>query len=317
MSSTHKADKAFTLIELLVVISIIALLIGILLPALSAARSSARTSVCLSNSRQLGIAAQSYSTDSKNYFPTCYYYKNDSGSSGGYVQWSGIFMTQGYFNAKDGFVCPEDPNGGWAPTCFTSSMVPNPPAGQSAKYDLDDTQAPRLSYVANEVLLPRLKISTYTDRIKLVRADEVDKSSGTIMFGEYNDNIDNITGDSVTGGLALKTHRPTHAIELTGGGYYNGENLSIATSYSGVQSVSYAKAINYIENPTTDQCHIQYVQPDRHGRVSNYTFADGHGSAKTLEETLDEDDFLWGQYMYSAPHKPRVMKGSDNTVPVQ
>ena len=106
MQSLKKAHKAFTLIELLVVISIIALLIGVLLPALSSARMSARTSVCLSNTRQLGIATMSYGADNKSYFPTSYYYPNDTDSSEGYVQWSGIFLINNYFESAEAFVCP-------------------------------------------------------------------------------------------------------------------------------------------------------------------------------------------------------------------
>lgn len=55
--------SGFTLIELLVVIAIIAILAAILFPVFAQAREKARQSACMSNLKQIGIAANMYAQD--------------------------------------------------------------------------------------------------------------------------------------------------------------------------------------------------------------------------------------------------------------
>jgi len=65
--------SGFTLIELLVVIAIIAILAAILFPVFARARAKARGAACLSNMKQVGLAADMYCQDYDECFPMSMY----------------------------------------------------------------------------------------------------------------------------------------------------------------------------------------------------------------------------------------------------
>jgi len=80
----HPKVKAFTLIELLVVIAIIAILAAILFPVFAQAKLQAKKTADLSNTKQIGLGALMYSTDSDDYFPRNDYLTPDR------QQWAGF-----------------------------------------------------------------------------------------------------------------------------------------------------------------------------------------------------------------------------------
>src|SRR5256884_9841878 len=69
MVSVSTKTRAFTLIELLVVIAIIAILAAILFPVFAQAREKSRQAVCLSNTKQMGLAVSMYAQDYDEVLP--------------------------------------------------------------------------------------------------------------------------------------------------------------------------------------------------------------------------------------------------------
>lgn len=101
--------KGFTLIELLVVIAIIAILSGIIFPVFSAAREKARTTTCLSNLKQLALAAIMYADDNNKCYPPSYW--RDIYNKGKLMSWtSETVLYYQYIKNMEMFFCPNSYN---------------------------------------------------------------------------------------------------------------------------------------------------------------------------------------------------------------
>jgi len=355
--STRPAKDGFTLIELLVVISIIALLIGILLPALSKARDVAQQAADLANSRSNGQAIMSYTTDRKTYYPPAYQYRstnnfNDdlvgTASSTGYLQWSGILIQGGYFQAGKGSVSPQHDFGGWAPTNFddgtaiTTSSAVTLGKDEGAIYNgqvkgtagVIDTQSPRLSYVPNTAIMGRVKtLAVQQGGLRLVKVDMVEKQSGTVLLGtytKYRPALAKLSGSAI--GVQLKTHRPFGAVKVGASNAatsdYNSEAAN-GTDPSGTTGslVTDLRAIPYDEAKAAIQVSIDngdcinsnmvnFLSLDNYGAAgSAYTFCDGHAAMMPDNASLfDTSDWKWGLRMYSQKNQARIT--IDGTIPV-
>jgi prepilin-type N-terminal cleavage/methylation domain-containing protein/prepilin-type processing-associated H-X9-DG protein len=100
--------RGFTLIELLVVIAIIAILAAILFPVFAKAREKARQSSCLSNLKQIGLAAMQYAQDYDEQLPIGCGARPSQGGTGPRCQHLAI---QPYMKNTQVMICPSESNG--------------------------------------------------------------------------------------------------------------------------------------------------------------------------------------------------------------
>jgi prepilin-type N-terminal cleavage/methylation domain-containing protein/prepilin-type processing-associated H-X9-DG protein len=97
--------RAFTLIELLVVIAIIAILAAILFPVFAQARAQARKTSCLSNFKQLNLAANMYLQD----YDECYALWHHTSTYNSPLDEIPQTVWQPYIKNEQILACPSDP----------------------------------------------------------------------------------------------------------------------------------------------------------------------------------------------------------------
>ena len=99
-SATSARKRAFTLIELLVVIAIIGILAAILFPVFARARENARKAACMSNLKQVGLAAMMYVQDYDERYPMSRPYYPAAPD----LRWYDLL--QSYAKSTQVFACP-------------------------------------------------------------------------------------------------------------------------------------------------------------------------------------------------------------------
>jgi len=136
----HKSN--FTLIELLVVIAIIAILAAMLLPALASARERAKSMHCVSNLKQIGQCAASYTSDAGDLVMPGRFL---TGSDAIYWSWSGMLVDMKYATATTYATVRDNAN----PPSRTSSILQCPGAATVTATNSTNDLSGRYSFDTN------------------------------------------------------------------------------------------------------------------------------------------------------------------------
>ncbi len=241
----NRRSHGFTLIELLVVIAIIAILAAILFPVFQKVRENARRTACLSNEKQIGIAAMQYTQDSDEKYVAG---ANPFGKGAG---WAGQLYP--YIKSVGVFRCPDnstnlpgtDPSYG-----LNSQLSPYNGAGNGSNgINLAQFSAP-----ASTVMLFEVINSGYFD---------VTITSGADAAGMSADAVPAYGGGSPAGYGIGNTYDLTGFNTAFGAGVNNnGSNVMYASGY--------------LRNSVNNANGNFAAATGRHSDGANYLMTDGH-----------------------------------------
>ncbi len=270
--------RGFTLIELLVVIAIIAILAGLLLPVLSKAKQRAQGITCVSNMKQLQMAALIYGSEFNDFLPCNVPLEPQFGgdSTTGKPNWVDGTMSSDI----DGVTISENPVG-----CATNPFY----LGVNGNQGFGVSLVGSIGRYAKAAGIYHCPGDQYLDpdwHKQRVRSCSMNLQCGTVA----------IPGDNTYGA-----------------GQYNGVNYKefIKNSDFGSAALSASDCFVFLdENPLSlndgwflyilDGSEINDRPAVNHGHSSSFSFADGHAELHlwhdvflTTDSSGEGDDTLW------------------------
>jgi prepilin-type processing-associated H-X9-DG protein/prepilin-type N-terminal cleavage/methylation domain-containing protein len=284
MPSKPLSDErlAFTLIEMLVVIAIIVILAGLILTAVTAARDTAQSTQCLSNLRQLGLAAIQYRDQNGAYPQYRAEYPPITNRYGVYRprwQWLIADFIGGWAQNPDACRAAEaaDPTCTNVPLDNNVLVCPSMPGGTSSTLNSNDYLSIRsgsygynFGYLGNNRTLVDGDNSTPTLYYPVASVKE---PSRTIAFADSRGGMLSHGGHSMT---LDPPHMPVRFDGMTVDSPY-----WLQPPFNGAA----LKGVNpYGPDEGTPDIQIPFSPAEaRHKGRANVVFLDGHAATMTLE----------------------------------
>lgn len=285
MIKEDQRKTGFTLIELLVAISIIAVLMGILLPVLGAVKRQAQSGVCLSNIRQISLAAHTYAADNGglwiNYrWPntiSAHKVWNADIAKGDW--WSSRLAKQGYLPEVEVFQCPSFKTTNVdMERASVNQTVDNPAGVGGAVWN-------KVHYGFNVRFLGSKQGWAFPEQTM---------PDGTVLPSIQEGPYDQTpTQADITD--------PSHTIAFTDSKNRAWEMISSDLSQSDSDVAPTVEGIGYLY-PAYDPPEIQYgYSHARHSKSINVAWADGHGDKVSVN---DLDNPYHADELTSVPDHP-------------